>query len=60
MIASPNTKEYRIIVRQLAVKQIGEKSMISIVRNLLSKYSLPTACEILPQRKIGKIYSENQ
>ena len=47
MIATPNTKEYRIIVRQLAVKQKGEKSMISIVRNLLSKYSLPTAYDLM-------------
>ena len=57
MLASPNTREYRIIVRQLAVKQIREKSMISICRNLLIKYNLPKAYELLkdtPTKKNGK------
>ena len=57
MLASPNTKEYRIIV-QVAVKQTGEKSMISICRNLLIKYNLPTAFELLkdtPTKKKWKI-----
>ena len=47
MISLPNSKEYNIVARQLAVKHLDDKSMISLCRRLLMKYNLPTAYDLI-------------
>ena len=47
ILSSPGTKEYDVVIRQLAVRQIDEKSMISVCRRLLIEYRLPTAYELI-------------
>ena len=44
MLASPNTKEYRIIVRQLAVKQIGEIYRFVVIFSLSIIYQQHMSC----------------
>ena len=52
-----DTAEYRIIRRQLAVKDDDSKSWISTVKKLLYKYGLPSAHDLLtepPSKEIWK------
>jgi hypothetical protein len=46
----PGTAEYDILLRQLAVKDDSSNSLIITMRNLLSKYDLPTAWQVFSTR----------
>ena len=47
IITRPQSIEFRVLYRQLAVKDVSEKSIFSTLRQVLHTYNLPTVYQIL-------------
>lgn len=47
MVIDRTTKEYEIVTRQLAMKDMDSKSWVILVKKLLNKYDLPSAYVII-------------
>ena len=59
IIRRPNSLEYNVICRQLAIKDLGSNSWVSQIRLILAKYNLPSAYSLV-RSKPCKLKWKNQ